>query len=309
MKILTTLKRRKRRFYKSLRLGAGVSILLSIGSYLGYLEIVEAKALDFLMLLRGQQRSPEIVLVQIDDDAFEKLGERQPLPRSYIANLIDIVARGGARVIGLDVELKVPTVTADDERLLKAVEAADENGVSKVVPVFYVRPLKEDDKGMLFRRSPFFDQQLAGIAGFANAPVDVDGFIRQVPLTLRGSDGRVLPSLALAVAARYAGYDSASLESALNKSNEIRLNLPEWNRLDGKLRPDNTPFSFAAGETWRINFAGGRGSFASLPSGPLAQLAEAKVPLAADNPFRGKIVLIGASFQESRDFIRRRTGF
>jgi len=57
MKLLTTLKRRKRRFYKSLRLGAGVSILLSIGSYLGYLEIVEAKALDFLMLLRGQQRS------------------------------------------------------------------------------------------------------------------------------------------------------------------------------------------------------------------------------------------------------------
>ncbi len=302
MSILGTLKRRKRRFYKSLWLGAGVSILLSIGSYLGYLEIVEAKALDFLMLLRGQQRSPEIVLVQIDDDAFEKLGERQPLPRSYIANLIDIVARSGAKVIGLDVELKVSTDPAEDGRLLNAIENAAENGFSKVVPVFYVRPLKEDDKGMLFRRSPFFDPRLTGIAGFANAPVDVDGFIRQVPLTLRGSDGRALPSLALAVAARYAGYDPASLESALNKGAEIRLNLPQWDRLDGKSRPDNTAFSFAAGETWRINFAGGQGSFASLPSGPLAQLAEAKVPLAADNPFRGKIVLIGASFQESRDF-------
>ena len=103
MNVLTTLKRRKRRFYKSLRLGAGVSILLSIGSYMGYLDVFEARALDFLMLLRGEQRSAEIVLVQIDDDAFEKLGERQPLPRSYIANLIDIVARGGAKVICLDV--------------------------------------------------------------------------------------------------------------------------------------------------------------------------------------------------------------
>jgi len=302
MKILTTLKRRKRRFYKSLQLGAGVSLLLSIGSYMGYLDVIEAKALDFLMLLRGQQRSPEIVLVQIDDDAFEKLGERQPLPRSYIASLIDIVARGGAKAIGLDVELKVATDPADDARLLGAIESAAENGSSKVVPVFFIRPVKEDDKGIVFRRSNFFDPRLSGVAGFANAPVDTDGFVRQVPLTVRGSDGKVLPSLALAVAARYAGYDAAGLETALNQSADIKLKLPQWNRLDGKGLPHNTDFSFIAEETWRINFAGGRGSFATLPSGPLAQLAAANVPLAADNPFRGKIVLIGASFQESRDF-------
>src|SRR5262245_46477770 len=112
MNILTTLRHRKRRFYKSLLLGVGVSLLLSIGSYLGYLDMIEAKALDFLMLVRGQQRSPEIVLVQIDDQAFETLGEKQPLPRSYISRLIEVVARGGAKVIGLDVELKVATEPA-----------------------------------------------------------------------------------------------------------------------------------------------------------------------------------------------------
>jgi adenylate cyclase len=302
MKLLTTLRRRRRRFYKSLWLGVGVSVLLSTLSYLGHLEIVESKALDFLMLVRGEQRSAEIVLVQIDDDAFEKLGERQPLPRSYLASLIDIVARGGAKVIGLDIELKVSTDPAADDRLLSAFETAGENGLSKVVPVFFMRPLKEDDQGMLFRRSPFFDARLDGIAGFANAPVDVDGFIRKVPITLRGSDGRALPSLALAVVARYAGYDPAKLDAALNSGAEITLNLPEWNRLDAKPRSENSALTFTAGENWRINFAGGRGSFAFLPSGPLAQLAQAQVPLAADNPFRGKIVLIGATFQESRDF-------
>jgi adenylate cyclase len=302
MNVLTTLRRRKRRFYKSLLLGAGVSILLSIVGYLGHLEIFEGKALDFLMLVRGQQRSPEIVLVQIDDDAFEKLGERQPLPRRYLANLIDIVARGGARVIGVDIELKVSTDPTEDGRFLSAYEATGENGLSRVVPVFFLRPFKEDDQGMLFRRSPFFDSRLDGITGFANAPVDVDGFIRKVPMTLRGSDGRVLPSMALAVVARYAGYDPARLDAALNQGTEIALNLPEWNRFDGKPRAENSLLKFTAGENWRINFAGGRGSFAFLPSGPLAQLAQAKVPLAADNPFRGKIVLIGATFQESRDF-------
>ena len=302
MSILATLKRRKRRFYKSLLLGVAVSFLLSIGSYLGYLDVIEAKALDFLMLLRGRLKSPEIVLVQIDDQAFEKLGEKQPLPRSYIANLIEVVARGGAKVIGLDVELKVSTDPAEDARLLKAIETAQENGVSKVVPVYYIRALKEDDKGILFRRSAFFDARLKGVAGFANAPVDSDGFVRQVPLVVRGSDGKILPSLALAIVARRAGYDAAGLETALNKSGEITLRLPEWNRLEGKLLSEHTSFMFAVDEAWKINFAGGQSSFVTLPSGPLAQIAEANVPMASDNPFRGKIVLIGASFLESRDF-------
>jgi len=39
----------------------------------------------------------------------------------------------------------------------------------------------------------FFDALLNGIAGFANAPVDIDGFIRQVPLTLRGSAVKYRP--------------------------------------------------------------------------------------------------------------------
>jgi adenylate cyclase len=300
--LLTVLKRRKRRFYKSLLLGVSVSIVLSIGSYMGYLDTIEAKALDFLMLWRGQQRSPEIVLVQIDDQAFEKLGERQPLPRSYVAGLIEVIARGGAKVIGLDVDLKITTDPREDELLLKAIEAAEENNLSKIVPIFYVRPVKEDDKGLLFRRSDFFSSRIRGIAGFANAPVDPDGFVRQIPLTVRDGLGRNWPSLALAVLARHAGYDPVQFGAALNAPGKIALNLPEWDRLEGKLRQGNPPFTFAPDEIWKINFAGGQGSFTALPSGPVAQLATAEASLAADNPFRGKIVLIGANFQESRDF-------
>src|ERR1044071_2880192 len=102
MNLLATLRQRKRRFYKSLLLGFGVTLLLSVVSCLGYLDRFEAKALDFLIALRGRQHSPEIVLVKIDDQAFEKLGERQPLPRSYLADLIEVAARAGARVFGVD---------------------------------------------------------------------------------------------------------------------------------------------------------------------------------------------------------------
>ncbi len=40
----------------------------------------------------------------------------------------------------------------------------------------------------------------------------------------------------------------------------------------------------------------------AIPSDPVAQLSKQKAAVATDNPFRGKIVLVGASFGESRDF-------
>ena len=302
MPILEILKRRKRRFYKSLVLGFSVSLITSLVSYMGYLQGFEAKALDFLLWARGRVRSPEIVLVQIDDRAFTNLGEKQPLPRSYIAGLIEVLGRSGAKVIGVDVEFKVKTNPREDEMLVKAIHAAAENGLSKVVPVYVIRPEKEVNDTVLYAHSPFFSPKLSAISGFANAPIDSDGLARQLPLAVRGSDGKILPSLALAVLARYAGYDGARLEEAMNRGDQVTLLLPEWDKFEGKLLPEPTPLSFDIDEQWKINFAGAQGSFAAIPSDPVFQLSKLKTPLAEDNPFRGKIVLIGASFGESRDF-------
>ena len=308
MAILEILKRRKRRFYKSLVLGFSVCLVTSLISYMGYLEAFEAKALDALLWLRGRVRSPEIVLVQIDDQAFHNLGEKQPLPRAYIAGLIDTLHKGGAKVIGVDIEFKVKTDPRDDEMLLLAIRNASEDGLSKVVPVYIIRPDKEVNDTVLFTHSPFFSPKLSVVSGFANAPIDSDGLARQLPLAVRGSDGKILPSLALAVLARYAGYDAARLEAMMNRANRadrpdrVTLPLPEWDKFQGKLLPQPTPLSFEIDEHWKINFAGAQGSFTAIPSDPVFQLSKLKVPLAGDNPFRGKIVLIGASFGDSRDF-------
>lgn len=303
MGIIETLKRRKRRFYKSLFLAFSVSALTSLASYIGYLDGLEAKALDFLFWLRGQQKSPEIVLVQIDDQAFRNLGEKQPLPRAYLAGLIDLAARGGAKVIGLDIDLKVPTTRSEDEALIKAIQSAADNGTSKVVPVYVIRPDGEQDGTTLYTRAPFFSPKLVVVAGFANAPVDSDGFVRKLPLAVKGSDGAIFQSLALALLARYAGYDASRLEAAVNQRGKATLLLPEWDRFQGHLLPQPTPLSFALDDSWKINFAGAQGSFKALPSDPVFQLSrQKKLALAADNPFRGKIVLIGATFGDSRDF-------
>jgi adenylate cyclase len=302
MRILETLKRRKRRFYKSLVLGLSVSVITSLISYMGHLEGLEAKALDLLLWARGQEKSPEIVLVQIDDQAFRNLGEKQPLPRSYLASLIELLARSGAKVIAMDIELKVPTNPKEDGALLKAIQSAAENGVSKVVPVYVIRPEKEEGGEVLYARSSFFTPKLNVVAGFANAPVESDGFVRQLPLAVRGSDGKILPSLAIAVLARYAGYDPSRLQETMNQGEKMTLLLPEWDKFRGALLAGLTPFSFQLEDSWKINFAGAQGSFKAIPSDPVFHLAKGKVALATDNPFRGKIVLIGATFGESRDF-------
>jgi adenylate cyclase len=269
---------------------------------MGYLEVLEAKALDLLFWLRGQEKSPEIVLVQIDDQAFRALGEKQPLPRFYLAGLIELVARGGAKVIGVDIELKVPTNSREDGALLKAIQEAAENGVSKVVPVYVIRPEKEELGNVLYARSAFFSPKLPVVSGFANAPVDSDGLVRQLPLAVTGTDGKVLPSLALAVLARYAGYNALRFEEALNQGTKVTLLLPEWDKFKGAFLPGLQPFLFQVDDGWKINFAGAQGSFRAIPSDPVFHLSRQKAALAADNPFRGKIVLIGATFADSRDF-------
>src|SRR3989338_508203 len=245
MTIIEVLKRRKRRFLKSLVLALSVSLVTSLASTMGYLETFEAKALDLLLWARGRIKSPEIVLVHIDDQAFRNLEEKQPLPRSYLASLIEVLARSGAKVIAMDIELKVKTNPREDALLIKAIQGASENGVTKVVPVFVIRPEKEDYDGrLLYSRSAFFSPDLKPVAGFANAPIDPDGFVRQLPVAVRGADGKVLPSLALAVLARYAGYDNPRLDDALNGGESISLLLPEWDKFGGGLRREPTPLSF-----------------------------------------------------------------
>src|SRR5256885_6543909 len=145
MRILGTLKSRRRRFYRSVVLGVAVSLIVSLLSALGYLQGFEAKALDLLLWARGRVKSPEIVLVQIDDAAFRRLGEKQPLPRDYLAGLTEVLARSGAKVIGVDIELKVRTEPRRDAALKAAIAAASENGVSKVVPVYLIRPEARPD--------------------------------------------------------------------------------------------------------------------------------------------------------------------
>lgn len=89
--------------------GAAVSLAVGGGWLAGWLDPVEAVAMDLQMRLRGPRPpTPEVAIVAIDGPSIDAFG-RWPWPRSCVAALLDAIAAAGARTIALDVVFSEPT--------------------------------------------------------------------------------------------------------------------------------------------------------------------------------------------------------
>ena len=88
---------------------------------MGYLESLQARALDLLIYLQSPRQPSGLVIVAIDDAAFDALGRRQPLPRDYLARVLRGVTRAGAAVVGFDISLRIASDAEDDRALARAI--------------------------------------------------------------------------------------------------------------------------------------------------------------------------------------------
>ena len=83
-----------------------VLVLFMIG--VPILDLIELKTYDLRFMMRGQKDpSNTVVLAVIDEKSLDKEG-RWPWPRSKIADLIDILNKDGAKVIGFDIGFLEP---------------------------------------------------------------------------------------------------------------------------------------------------------------------------------------------------------
>ncbi len=83
-----------------------VAVLFFI--HLDFFDVLDAKLFDLRMKLLGSRRVDDrIAIVAIDDESITKLG-RWPWPRTRIAAVVDLLAKKGARVIGLSLLLSEP---------------------------------------------------------------------------------------------------------------------------------------------------------------------------------------------------------
>lgn len=297
---LPDLRARHRRFLLGLTLGFLASAAMATAASLGYFSGYQGAALDLYLWARGQTRAPEIVLVGIDDAAFARLGERQPVPRDYLAAVIRGLRKSGASLIGLDVDLRLATTPAEDRALVAAIRDEPGHPAGPVVVARTLTAVAAPDGEVRFRPRRLYDPWLEIASGFAEVPKDDDGLFRRIPLAVRLADGEFLPSLSLALLGRLGGLHGAALTRALSAPEPVDLAVPEWDEARERLR-GISPLRFFRDDDWKINFIGPAGSFLAIGSDAVYPLGVSGQEVAQDNPFRGRIVLIGATFSESRD--------
>jgi class 3 adenylate cyclase/CHASE2 domain-containing sensor protein len=307
MEIVETLRRRKLRFYRSLKIALAVSLLAFFATQFGLYETYESKAIDIFFNLQPivsqflgvppVHPSSEIVIVDIDDKAFAKLGKRAPLPRWYLASLIDVIIKAGAKVIVYDIDLTVATDPKDDALLLEAIQRATGDKAIRIVFSYFVSQRSEDQHAPN-NPETIFGPNISTWTGFANIRSDPDEVVRDLLLARSNRQGRVRPSLALAAVASYSDYDPVKFDEALNRGDTIYLDLKHWDRKPNRMRPGLTTFVFRVDDQWKIDFSPDSKLFLRMKSDHLKDFSFPS----QNNIFRDKIVLIGGTFEESRDF-------
>lgn len=263
----------RRRLLQFWAVGIASSVVVTAASATGYLEGTQAKTLDLLMRLRGSELVSDVVIVAIDDDAFESIGQRQPLPRDYLAKLIRGLQRAGAAVVGLDITFDAPTTPADDLALAQAITEFGDGGLSRVVLTSHSTP----------KSGPLAAPALlaAVVRGAPEAPEDKDGLIRNATLVVPRSEARLEPSLPLAIVARLGGLGPGAIAAALGERGG-ELALPVWRRGHGPDPTGGPPLAIRPGEIFRVNYVGRSKSLLTFPANVVAALADPSLEIAPD---------------------------
>jgi len=291
---------------RAMLVGLLVSVAVTAFSRTGVLAGWETRAVDTFLFLRDRVAAPEITLVVIDDEAFQALGQRQPLSRRYVADLADFLLKSGARVVAFDLVLTAPTVPGEDQALVATVGRWNAARPGSLLFATFAMPADPEGAGG-YTLLPPFAPELGGMLGFANAPIGADGMVRRFTPVLPRAGGGWLPALSLTTLAASAGLPPAELAKRL-AGDGVAIPLPLREESGALAGPADTPVSQLAARSWRIDFTGPAGAFTTFPSGPLVQLARAGTVPDHDNPFRDRIVLVGATFAESRDHFPTPTG-
>jgi adenylate cyclase len=283
---------RRKRILQLWGVGIAASLLVTGASAMGYLEALQSRSVDLLLFLQGQRFAGEVVIVAIDEEAFESVGRRQPMPRAYLAKVIRGLQRAGAAVVGLDLALSSATEPAEDGELARAVRGFADGSLSRVVIVRSPPP----------KTGPLGDPAFLGavVHGAGEVPLDSDGVIRRASLLVPRGPGAHEPSFMLALMGRLVGMDQSTLGTSIAARGGLSP-VPVWHPRGSWTLRESPPLPVRPGELWRINYVGPSGSFLTIPSNAVAALADGG-ELARDNPLWGRVVLVGGTYKESRDF-------
>jgi len=180
-------RQRRPRLLQLWAVGLVAACAVTGASAMGYLESMQARALDLLIYLQSPRQPTGLVIVAIDDAAFDALGRRQPLPRDYLARVLRGVTRAGAAVVGFDISLRTASSSEDDRALAAAIAELGGRGERRLVVAGTALP----------STGPLADPAIGRfvITSDPDVPVDPDAVVRRAVLRIGG-----VPSFAAAAA-------------------------------------------------------------------------------------------------------------
>jgi adenylate cyclase len=248
------------------------------------------------------QETNSVVLVTLDPESARRLGlnSKQTWNRTLFARVIDQLTKGGAEVIGFDVDLEEPSGESNrlNQTESRAIDKEDEilRDVFKRVKNIVVSTNVDTLEGGTGNKSKPrvhapYEQFVVALGadgaclGNAYIPVDRDGLVRKAFLVFEkfGHSTAFYKSFALRVAEKFLGA-----RSMVDQGHDRVF-------LKDKIYPAE----------FRINYAGGKGSFTTIPlwraldwqkhfqsSATIAKTNDTSSGT-TNSPFLHKVVLIG----------------
>ena len=274
----------------SLAAGVVLALLMVLAARSEFLRIVELKTLDVRFKIRGERAvNPAISIVFIGDDSIKAFG-RWPWSWEYHALLVDALKRAGARQVMFDIlfeEMPRP----EDVRLFSLMarsagnvtfcshfeSLAAEPGRNLLLGTTLKEPLRE------------LSTAITGV-GHCNARLDIDGITRRVPLVV-GYQGGLYPSAALQLALRE--LHASTRDVRMTTDGRMLIAPPGRGAIEIPLD--------GAGQTL-LNYGGGIEAFPAYSFSQVLQADRFPEKAAIDlTRFRGKIVIVGATFSGNTD--------
>jgi len=241
-----------------------------------------------------------VVLVTLDPESARRLGlsSKSPWPRTLLVTLIDQLNKGGAQVIGFDVDLeesssesvkadKQSTIDKSDAQLAETFKSVKNIVLSTNVDSPDPQSSNKAKNRVHAPYEPFVVALGADGACLGNAyiVVDKDGLVRKTSLVFEkfGHSSAFYKSFSLRLAEKFLGA-----RSMIDQSHERVF-------LKDKILPAE----------FRINYAGGKGSFTTIPlwralewqkhfqSSSTIAKGNSADSSTTNSPFAHKVVLVG----------------
>jgi adenylate cyclase len=278
-----------RRLIAILVIGFVSAVVMIFFSGLVFFENIEHRMTDFKFSVRGPQwerlESSNIVIVAIDDQSFASIPYKYPWPRTYHAQLVDNLARAGAKTVLFDVAFTEES-SIDPEQDLIFRDAIQRAGNVVLAGKMVIE--EREGFSMISLLPPIKALREAASYGIADTKFDTDGFVRRYILFRDWDDER------------YFSLGLATLIKFLDPNGDPAT----WFR-------ETTSGDFILGDVLRIkkfddlpstliNYYGPAYSFKTISFEQVVDEEGFGLLLERDT-FKDKIVLVGATVSELHD--------